>query len=83
MENFVDLSAWLKGAIAVIGLIQLAKNFVTLKPKVWAILVVPIAVGYAYLPEPFQNGLGIAALSQIGYETIIQLVKDKLKAGKE
>lgn len=83
MENFVDLSAWIKGAIAVIGLIQLAKNFVTLKPKLWALLVVPLSVGYAYLPEAAQAGLGIAALSQIGYETIIQLVKDKLKAGKE
>lgn len=79
MENFIDLSAWLKGAVAVIGIIQLAKNFITLNSKIWALLVVPMAIGYAYLPEPFQNGIGIAALSQIGYETIIQTVKNMTK----
>ena len=83
METMLEMSEWLKGAVAVIGLIQMAKNFFKLKPKVWALLLVPLSLGYSYLPELAQNGLGIAAMSQIGYETIIQLVKSKLsvKAG--
>jgi hypothetical protein len=79
MDYLQDIGYILGAAVAVAGLIQWAKNWLkTAKPWIWAALLIPLAIGYAYLPEKVQTGLLVAAVAQIGYETLIQPAKNKL-----
>lgn len=79
MDYLQDIGYILGAAVAVAGLIQWAKNWLkTAKPWIWAAILIPLSIGYAYLPEKVQTGLLVAAVAQIGYETLIQPAKKKL-----
>jgi len=87
------LAMWFLGAIVVVGLIQTAKNAVPRKLPgwLWAIIMTAIAIGVAFsrgvlvsgmysVGGPLWEGLGIAAVSQICYESIY---KGILKRGEK
>jgi hypothetical protein len=68
--------------VATVGLLQLAKNIpLTVKWPTWsfALALIPVAVLCAavffYLPPFIGAALLVVALGQLGYETIIQVVK--------
>jgi len=77
----MDLSflvVWITGAVAVIGVMEWAKNFAPKAPTwVWAIAMPILAIGYAIAPDFVRLGAGIVAVSHIGYANIIQLIKNK------
>lgn len=80
MDYLQDIGYILGAAVAVAGLIQWAKNWLkTAKPWIWAALLIPLAIGYAYLPAKIQGALLVAAVAQLGYETLIQPAKRKLE----
>jgi len=85
--DFAALQLWVGGGVVVVGMIQFAKGLFP-KPAqdqipswVWAIIAAGSAIAYAYVPEGIRNALGVLAVSQIGYETILQTVKNKLGGG--
>jgi hypothetical protein len=81
MDWLVQLGIWASGAVIVVGLMQWAKGLLPKSIPSWAYaLALPIAaIGVALLPQSIFNGLGIMALAQIGYETIVQRVKKRLE----
>jgi hypothetical protein len=80
--DFPELALWIGGAVTVIGLIQWIKGFVpaTVPTWIWAAAAPALAIGYALAPDFVRTGAGILAVSQIGYETIIQAIKQSLAA---
>lgn len=87
MEMDLILAAtWLAGAVIVSGIIQWAKSLgKTIFSKeipswVWVVILPLISTGAAFAVggQILWNALGIWAISQIGYETIIQSIKNKL-----
>lgn len=83
MDYLQDIGYILGAAVAVAGLIQWAKNWLKgAKPWVWAALLIPLSIGYAYLPAKIQGALLVAAIAQLGYETLIQPAKRKLDGGQ-
>jgi hypothetical protein len=80
----VDLAIWFLGAIIVVGLIQTAKNAlparVVLPGWAWAFIMLAVSIGVGFARSAFGGpqaqsgplwvGLGIAAVSQICYESI-------------
>lgn len=75
-------------AFGVIGVIQYAKGFLPKAPHwVWAVaqptLCIALGAAYTYLPSWIIYGITALALSQIGYETIIQTIKKKIDGGKQ
>mgnify|MGYP003610473210 FL=1 len=74
-------------AFCVIGIIQYLKGVLCNIPtKVWAILqpllCVLLAFVWVILPNWVSTGILAFALSQIGYETIIQTIKKKIGEDK-
>lgn len=83
MDYLQDIGYILGAAVAVAGLIQWAKNWLkTAKPWVWAAVLIPLAIGYAYLPERVQTGLLVAAIAQLGWDTLIKPAVKKLDGGQ-
>ena len=75
-------------AFCVIGIIQYLKGVLCNIPtKVWAILqpllCVLLAFVWVILPNWIFTGILAFALSQIGYETIIQTIKKKISKDEE
>jgi hypothetical protein len=83
MDYLADIGQILGAAVAVAGLIQWAKNwFKGAKPWVWALVLLPLAIGFAYLPERVQTGLLVAAIAQLGWDTLIKPAVKKLDGGQ-
>lgn len=84
--DFELIAIWVGGAIVVSGIIQwtkvLAKSLFKSELPSWVwIVILPLAsVGASFSAggQIIWNSLGIWAIAQIGYETIIQTVKNKL-----
>ena len=84
MDILVGFGLWGSGAIVVVGLVQWAKNLCPNAPRwAWmsmlplaAVVAAVAAKGFA-LPAVW-DALGIWAIAQLGYELIIQTVKNKL-----
>lgn len=78
----LDIGTWALGAVIVVGLIQWFKGMLPKAPTwVW-IIASPLAAvigSAAYGTDKIAwNALGILAVSQMGYELILQTVKSKL-----
>jgi len=72
-------------AVAVVGILQWLKGLLpAVKPWVWAAASVVgclgLAAAFAYLPAFVRVGVVALALAQLGYETIVQLVKRKIES---
>lgn len=79
MDYLNDIGFIFSGALAVAGVIQLLKNFLTKFPGwAWAVCLVPLAIGYIYLSQPIKDALLIASVAQLGYEVLIQPAQKKL-----
>lgn len=77
--DFAALASWLAGGVALVGLLQWLKGLVPGAPSwVWGIAAPILAAGWAVAPDWARQAVGVLAVSQIGYETIIQAVKKKL-----
>lgn len=81
--DFADFGTWLAGGVATVGILQWIKG---LAPKTWpawlyALAALVLAAGWAVAPPWARQAAGVLAVSQIGYETIIQTVKRKLGGG--
>lgn len=78
------LTDWLPGGIVVVGLLQWIKGMAPKNAKinrgVWAAFAALFSIGWAFSPPWLRQGLGVLAVSQIGYETIIQTIRTKLAA---
>ena len=92
MFDFIDLPTWIAGAVIVVGVMQWCKNLLSKIPsKAWAFVLPIISVGTAFASaikdEDYSiivwNALGIWAISQLGYELIVQKIKERLGAKKE
>ena len=83
--EIMQWAAWLAGAVAVVGLVQWAKNFAPGAPTwVWRIAMPAVAIGVAFASKssaPWFDAMGVAAISQLGYELIVQQVKKRLGGG--
>lgn len=80
--DFAIIGIWAGGAITVVGLLQWFKGLAPGAPSwIWGIAAAALALGYAAAPPWAQTGAGILAVSQIGYEQIVQRLKAKLGAG--
>lgn len=85
--DFELVAIWVAGGVVVSGIIQwvksLAKTIFTKEIPSWVwVVILPITsfvASFSLGGEVLWNALGIWAISQIGYETIIQSVKNKLK----
>ena len=79
----IDVAQWLAGACIAVGLIQWAKGIFKDAPWwVWAFVLPVSSFGAAFASgtdKPIWTALGIWAVSQVGYETIIQFVQKKIK----
>lgn len=74
-------------AFCVVGIIQYLKGICKeLSTKTWAILqpaiALVLALSWAELPYWVSVGVLAFAMSQIGYETIIQTIKKKIREDK-
>lgn len=79
MDYLNDIGFIFSGALAVAGVIQLLKNFLTKLPGwAWAVCLVVLAVGYIYLPQQIKDALLIASVAQLGYEALIKPAQKKL-----
>ena len=80
LEQIWDL---VLGGITVAGVIQWAKAWMPKVPsKAWGVVSAVMAAGYALAPAWIRFALGILAVSQLGYETLVQPVKRTL-GGKD
>lgn len=91
MEAFFAqiLAAWFLGAVIVVGLIQAAKAVIpgALPGWAWAIIMLAVSIGVGFARGalggssagggPIWTGLGIAAVSQICYESIYRGILKK------
>jgi len=73
-------------AFGVIGVIQYLKGYLPKAPSiVWALIQPVLCLGfgaaYSLLPSWVTYGVTALALSQIGYETIVQAIKKKIEGG--
>jgi hypothetical protein len=71
-------------AFGVIGIIQYLKGYLPKAPGIlWALLQPALCIGlgatYSLLPSWVSYGVTALALSQIGYETIIKMIKKKIE----
>lgn len=71
-----------------VGIIQWAKGiFPNAHTKVWTWAFPPACFGFyaivIYLPAWVSGGLLVWAAGQLGYENIVQVIKNKLGGGKE
>lgn len=72
-------------SFSAIGVIQYLKGFLTKAPTiVWAlaspVLCIAFSAAWAIMPSWVSQGILALALSQLGYETIIQTIKNKFGA---
>jgi len=79
----MDWTKVLEIAVAVVGLIQWFKGLFSKAPTwVWAVAsavgCMGIAVAVIYLPPWVLLGLVALAVSQLGYEGILQFIKSKI-----
>lgn len=79
MLEFSDLGIWIGGGVTVVGLIQWMKG---MAPKVpawaWSAAAPVLAIAWAFAPAWARQAAGVLAISQVGYETIIQGLKRRL-----
>ncbi len=84
--DLIMAGTWIAGAVIVSGIIQWAKSLAkTVFTKeipswVWVVILPVISFGSAVSVggQVLWNTLGIWAIAQVGYETIIQSIKTKL-----
>jgi hypothetical protein len=80
--EFVQWVTWLAGAVAVVGVLQWIKGLAPKAPSwAWSVAMVALSIAAAFAaggPRPWFDALGIAAISQLGYELIIQVVRKKI-----
>lgn len=82
MLEFADLGIWIGGGVTVVGLIQWFKGMAPKAPAwVWSAAAPILAVAWAFAPDWAQRAAGVLAISQVGYETIIQGIKKRLGGG--
>ncbi len=83
----IDIVTWTAGAVIVVGVIQWAKGAIPMAPAwTWTILLPLVSLGAATasavqaekMTGLFWDAAGIWAISQLGYEIIIQTIKKKL-----
>ena len=78
--EFADITTWLAGGLAIAGLIQWIKGLAPKAPVVaWGILSPLMAIGWAYAPEQLRLAAGVLAISQLGWDLLIQPVRRKLR----
>jgi len=81
--DLIEVGDWVAGGIVIVGLIQWLKGMVpkgvTIPSWVWGISAAILACGWSVAPPWAKQAAGVLAVSQIGYETIIQSVKTALK----
>lgn len=82
----VDWEIILAAAFAAIGVIEYIKGFFKAAPgKAWRLLMPVLCIAFAavalLLPPWVMMGVLALALAQVGYDVIIQTVKNKLGAG--
>lgn len=75
--DFSQIGIWLAGAVVVIGLIQWLKALVPLKLPgwLWAFVMALVSIGVGFSMKgtaPVFDGLGVWAISQLGYEAILK-----------
>ncbi len=82
-----DIGTWATGAVIVVGIIQWIKGLAPqAKPSTWSIILPVIsflaAVAFGFKSNTLSGVLwdtaGIWAISQLGYEIIVQSVKKRL-----
>ena len=84
MEILTGFGLWGAGAVVVVGLVQWAKNLWPAAPRwAWMSMLPLFAFVAAFAASGFKldsvwDALGIWAIAQLGYELIIQVVKNKL-----
>lgn len=77
--DFSGIGEWIAGGVTVVGLIQWMKGMGPNVPAwAWSIMAPVLAVAWAFMPPWARQAAGVLAISQVGYETIIQSVKRKL-----
>lgn len=80
--DFAQFGDWLGGGVTIVGLLQWIKGMVPEGIKVpswvWGLAAAVLASGWAVAPLWARAAAGVLAISQIGYETIIQTIKHKL-----
>ena len=68
-----------KTVVSTIGLIELLKNSISPPTKFWALIMLPVSLGVAYvnssLPAWIGNGLLALTVTQIGYDTVYKGIK--------
>jgi hypothetical protein len=89
MVDIIDFATWAAGAVIVVGVMQWAKNLLKKIPTwIWSVVLPIVSLGAsaaaAYKESDyssiFWNAAGIWAISQVGYELIVQSIKKKLGA---
>ncbi len=84
MDWLVQIGIWASGAVIVVGVMQWAKGILpkTLPTWVYSLMLPIAAIGSGIAAggdNNIFNGLGIWAVAQLGYEIIIQKVKQRLE----
>lgn len=81
MIDLATLAPLFLGGLTVTGLIQWIKGlFPGVSPRVWSASAVVLAAGYALAPPWARTAAGILAISQLGYEVLVQPVRRALEA---
>ena len=86
--DFSFIVMWLMGAFSTCGLIQWIKGFIPLGYKdkipswVWGVILPGLCIAWSAAPSWLQAAWGILALTQLGYENIVQVIKKKLEIGQ-
>ena len=66
-------------AFAVLGTIEWIKGFFKQAPAfVWRILLPVACIGMLFVPNQVRLGLCVLSLTQIGYDTFVAIVKQKI-----
>ena len=84
--EILQLAIWLAGAAVVVGLMQWVKGLVPKAPTwVWALCMPLISIGVGFSMKgatPVFDGLGVWAISQLGYDAILKRVIATIAAKK-
>ena len=77
--DFTELGVWIAGGITVVGIIQWLKGMAPQAPVwLWSLAAPALAVAWEFSPPWARQASGVLAVSQVGYETIIQALKRKI-----
>lgn len=86
-----DISLWLMGAVAIVGIMEWSKGFTKTAFKkdlpAWlcsiALPVVCLGVAFCKGGEVLFNFVGMWSIAQLGYSLIIQTVEKRLKIARD